>query len=153
MCKEKILSLPNLENFNFEETKKNVIDYFMYLEKLHWELAKLNVQKGLTANYDFSAEYTEQPYIPIRKDVFKMSIKGHKEEQLKEHLSTYYWAKSVLSYTEQLYISECFENHTYEAELVDMLGFSSVDSKAFKKLKKSAVYKFADFLDLVVEKE
>ena len=62
-------------------------------------------------------------------------------------------AKSVLSDMEQLYIRECFVNHTYELELIDMLGFSSVDSKAFKKLKKSAVFKFADFLDLLVEKE
>lgn len=153
MYKDKILSIQNLECFNFEETKKNLNNYFMYLEKLDWELAKLNAQKGLTANYDFSSLYKEQPYTPLDKDVFRLSAKEHKEEQLKQYLSTYYWAKSVLSDIEQLYITECFLNHKYEDEIVDLLGFSNSDSNEFRKLKKSAVYKFADFLNLIVEKD
>lgn len=152
MYNDKTLSFQNLENFNFDETKKNVNNYFIYLEKLGWELAKLNAQKGLISNYDFSVEYKKQPYSPIKKDDFNLSAKDCKEEELKKYLSSFYWAKSVLSDIEQLYIVEYFVNRKYEDELVDLLGLNSSDSNEFRKLKKSAVFKFADFLNLVVEK-
>ena len=83
----------------------------------------------------------------------RSSAKEHKEEQIKKHLSSYYWAISALSDKEKLYISECFLNRKYEEEIIDLLGFESIDSNEFRKLKRSAVYKFADFLELVVEKE
>ena len=152
MYNDKTLSVQNLENLDFERTKKNISNYFRNLEKLEWEWAKLNAQKGLVANYDFSIEYRKQPYIPIGEDVFNLSAKEHKEEQLKKYISSYYWAKSILSDMEQLYITECFINCKYEDELADLLGFYSSDSKSFRRLKRSAIYKFADFLNLVVEK-
>ena len=132
-----------LESINFEETKKNVNNYFMYLERLKWELAKLNAKKGLTANYDFSAEYSKQPYSPIGKDEFCLSAKDYKEEQLKKYISSYFWAKSILSSEEQIYIEQYFVNRKYDDELVDLLGFNNVYSRGFIRLKKSAIYKFA----------
>jgi len=149
----KPLSLQNLGNFNFEETKKNINDYFMNLERLQWEYKKLNAQKGLTVNYDFSNEIKKQPYIPIGKDVFTLSAKETKEEQLKKYISSYYWAKSMLSDMEEIYITESFINHKYQDELVDILGFNSRDNNEFRRLRRSAIYKFADLLNLIVEKE
>ena len=148
----KVLSIQNLEDFDFEETKKNITSYFMNLEKLQWEWAKLNAQKGLTVTYDFQTEYQKQPYTPIGKDIFSLSTKENKEDQLKKYISSYYWAKGILSDKEQLYIAEYFVNHKYENDLLDLLGYEYSDSYEFKKLKKSAIYKFADFLDLVVKK-
>ena len=58
-----------------------------------------------------------------------------------------------MSEEEQLYIDECFINRKYEDEIVNLLDFDSTDSNEFRTLKKSAIYKFADFLGLVVEKE
>ena len=142
-----------LESFNFEETKRNVYNYFEYLEKLKWEWAKLNAQKGLTANYDFSVEYQKQPYSPIDKNNFNLSAKDHKEEQLKKYISGYFWAKSILSEKEQLYIEQYFVNRKYDDELIDLLEFNNIYSRGFIRLKKSAIYKFADFLNLVVEKK
>jgi len=153
MYNEKIFSYQNLANFNFEKTKKNIIDYFNKLEKLAWELAKLNAQKGLVTNYDFIEEFKKQPYIPVGKDGFNISAKECKEEELKKCIASYYWAKSILSSQEQIYIEECFVKHKYEDEIIDLLGFSSVDSNEFRKLKRSAIYKMADFLNLVVMKE
>jgi hypothetical protein len=150
MYSDKLLSVQNL-SFNFEETKKKVNDYFIRLEKLAWELAKINAQKGLTVNYDFSTDYKKQPFIPIGADEFALSSKEIKEEQLRKYMSNYYWARSVLSDKEQTYIAECFVNRKFENEIVDLLGCTSNDSNEFRKLKKSAVYKFADFLGLVVE--
>jgi len=147
------MSIQNLGEFNFEETKKNVSSYFMGLENLEWEYAKLNAQKGLTANYDFSVEYSKQPFMTLGVDMFNLSAKEYTEEELKSYISNYYWAKSVLSETEQLYLMEYFVNHKYEDEIVDLLGFSNSDSYEFKKLKRSAIYKFADFLSLLVEKQ
>lgn len=152
MLRNRTLSSQNLEGFNFEETKRNVNNYFMTLEKLEWELEKLNAQKGLTANYDFEAEYRKQPYIQIGKDILNLSAKELKEEELREYISGFYWAKSILSDTEQLYIMEYFINRKYEDEIVDLLGFNNSDSNEFKKMKRSAIYKFADFLCLIVEK-
>jgi len=153
MFEEKVLSFQNLENFDFEKTKKNVSNYFMSLEKLEWEWAKLNTQKGLTASYDFATEYRKQPYSPIGKDIFDLEAKEYKEEQLKKYLSSYYWAKSSLTDTEQLYIEEYFIKRKYEDEIVDLVGCTNSYSNNFIKLKKSAVYKFADFLNLVAGKE
>jgi len=149
----KILSSQNLGNFDFDKTKKKINNYFKTLEKIEWEWAKLNAQKGMTANYDFSAEYKKQPYIPICEDSFNISAKENKEEQLKRYMYSYYWAISTLSDNEHLYIKECFINRKYETEIVDLLGFSSSDSNEFRKLKRSAVFKFADFLNFVVEKD
>jgi len=146
------MSSQNLDKFNFEETKKNVNSYFIDLERLEWEWSKLNAQKGLTANYDFEANYSKQPFIRIGSDMFNISAKELKEEDLKKRISNFYWAKSILSDTEQLYLMEYFINHKYEDEIVGLLGFANSDSNEFKKLKKSAIYKFADFLNLVVEK-
>ena len=153
MDKDKILSIENLENFNLEETIENIKNYFKSLENLVWELTKLNTHKGLTANYDFAVEYQKQPYIPIGKDVFSLSFKELKEDELKKYISSCYWAMSSLSYKEQVYISERFINGKYEDEIVDLLELSSSDSNEFRRLKRSAIYKFADFLDLAVEKE
>lgn len=146
------LSSQNLAGFNFEETKRNINDYFIYLEKLQWEWTKLNAQKGLTANYDFEVEYNNQPYIRVGVDDFCVSAKEYKEEQIKEYISSYYWAKSILSNKEQLYILEYFVNGKYEDEIVDLLGFNDSNTKEFRRLKRSAIYKFADFLNLLVEK-
>ena len=150
MYRDKLLSAQNL-SFNFEATKKKVNEYFLRLEKLAWELAKINAQKGLTVHYDFSVDYKKQPFIPIGKDEFALRTKETKEEQLKKYIANYYWAQSVLSDKEQTYIAECFLNRKYEDEIVGLLGCTSSDSNEFRKLKKSAVYKFADFLGLVVE--
>ena len=146
------MSIQNLRNFNFEETKKNLIQYFMNLESVEWQLEKLKIQKGLTTNYDLSVNYKSTPYIKIGKDDFNMSAKEIKEEQLKEYLSSYYWANSMLSESEQLYIKECFINRKYEDEIIDSLGLTNNESLEFKNLKRSAIYKFADFLGFIVEK-
>ena len=152
MFNNETMSIQNLKNFNFEETKRNVNNYFKNLERLEWEWKKLNAQKGLIAKYDFTTQYEPQSYSQIGKDEFNMSAKEDKEEQRNQYLSSYNLAKSVLSDTEQLYITECFLNHKYEGEIITLLGFNSNDSREFRKLKKSAVYKFADVLDLIVEK-
>ena len=68
----KELQTENLNDFDLEETKRNIKNYFKYFDKLQWQLAKLNAQKGLTANYDFDVEYKKLPYIPIGKDDFKL---------------------------------------------------------------------------------
>ena len=149
----KTLSSQNLQHFNFEETKKNVSNYFMSLETLEWELAKLNAQKGLTVKYDFEADYSKQPYIKMGKDTFNLSAKEFTEEELKRYISNFYWATSILSDVEQIYIMEYFINHKYEDEIVDLLGFNNSDSNEFKRLKRSAIYKFADFLNLLAEKK
>ena len=151
MYKNKTLSSQNLKGFNYEETKRNVNGYFMNLEKLEWEYAKLNAQKGLTTNYDFTVENKRQAYIPIGKEILQLSAKELKEEELINCIQGYYWAKNVLSDLEQIYIMEYFINRKYEDEIVDLLGFNNADSNEFKKLKRSAIYKFADFLNLVVE--
>ena len=153
MFNNKTLSRRNLKSFDLSETKKNVITYFMNLEKLELELAKITTQKGLTANYDFATQYKKQPYIPIGKDEFNLSTKENKEKQIKNYISSYYWAKGFLTDNEQIYIEECFINGKHEREFVDLLGFDNTDSHAFRKLKRSAIYKFADFLDLLVEVE
>ena len=146
------LSSQNLD-YDLEGTKRNVSNYFINLEKVEWELAKLMAQKGLSTNYDFEQEYINQPYIPVCADDFNLSAIENKEEELKRLLSSYYWAKTVLSEQEQFYIMEYFINRKYEDELVDLLGFNNSDSIEFKKLKRSAIYKFADFLNLVVKKD
>ncbi|MCL1858154.1 MAG: hypothetical protein FWF92_02845 [Oscillospiraceae bacterium] len=150
MFRNMSLSNQNLD-FDLQETKKNINNYFINIEKVELELAKLMTQKGLTANYDFENEYSKQPYIPIGKDSFNLSAKEIKEEELKQLISSYYWAKTILSEKEQYYIAECFINHRYENELVDLLGFNSSDSLEFKRLKRSAIYKFADFLNMIVK--
>jgi len=152
MSKGRTLSSQNLEKFDFEETKKNVSNYFMGLENLEWEWAKLNAQKGLIANYDFDAEYSKQPFMKIGADMFNLSAKELTEDQLKKYISNFYWAKSILSDAEQLYLMEYFANRKYEDEILDLLGFNSRDNIEFKKLKRSAIYKFADFLSLLVER-
>ena len=152
MFSDKTLSTQNLENFSYEETKKNINNYFKNLERLEWELAKMNGQNGLTAKYDFSVDYEKQPYIPIGKDEFNLSAKENTEEQFKNFILSYYRAKSVLSDIEQLYITEYYINRKNENELIDLLGYDSIDNNGFRKLKRSAIYKFADFLNLVVKK-
>jgi len=153
MYKNRTLSNQNMEGFNFEETKRNVNSYFINLETLEWEWEKLNAQKGMTANYDFSVEYRRQPFVAIGEDVFNLSAKELTEDKLREYISNYYWARSVLSDIEQIYIMEYFINRKYEDEIVDLLGFNNSDSNEFKKLKRSAIYKFADFLSILVEKK
>jgi len=59
-------------------------------------------------------------------------------------------AKSILSEQEQLYITEYFINGKYEDEVVELLGFSRSDSRAYRSLKRKAIYKFAYVLNLVV---
>jgi len=149
---DNVLSYWNLESFNFKKTKKKVKYFFARLEKLQWEWAKLCAQKHLTANYDFATEYKNEPYDPMGKDMFNLSIKEFKEDQIKQYITNYYWAKNSLCNIEQTYIDESFMKHKYEDEITQMLGFYSADSREFKKLKKSAIYKFADFLGLLIEK-
>ena len=153
MKRNRTMSIQNLEGFNFEETKRNVSNFFLGLENLEWEWTKLNAQKGLTANYDFSVEYTKQPYMTLGADMFNFSAKELTEEELKKYISNFYWAKSILSDEEQLYLMEYFVNRKYEDEIVELLGFNNSDSNEFKKLKRNAIYKFADFLNLLVEKK
>lgn len=148
-----LLPTPVLESFNFDETKKNINEYFAFLKKLEWEWAKLHAQKGLTANYDFSVQSQKQSYSPVHKDEFDLMAKDYKEEQLKNYLSSYHLAKSILSDRERLYIEEYFVKRKYDEELIDILGFNYVYSRGYIKLKKSAIYKMADFLNLVVEKK
>jgi len=149
MFRNKTLSTQNLD-YNLEGTKRNVNNYFLNLEKVEWQLEKLMAQRGLTADYNFENEYQNMPYIPINIDDFNLSAIEDKEDELKQLMSSYYWAKTVLSENEQRYVVEYFLNHKYEDELVDLLGFNSSDSIKFKKLKRSAIYKLADFLNLVV---
>jgi len=137
------------EKFDLRETKRNVNHYFMELEQLEWEQARLNVQRGLTANHDLAYDYG-QDYISVGRDEFNFVAKEEKTEELEKHLAGYNWAKSVLSEKEQRYILEYFLNRKYEDEIVDLLGFGSSDSRAFKELKRKAVYKFAYVLNLVV---
>ena len=150
MYTDKILSLKNINSFNFKKTKRNIEKYFEYLEILNWELARLNAGKGLTANYDFSIEYKNQLHIPI--DIFNLSEKEDKEEQLKKFISSYHWAKSFLSEPEQLYIEECFFYGKCQDELLDLLGLDGQDNHEFRRIRRSAIYKFADILNLVVKK-
>jgi len=141
----------NLDSFDYVGTKRNLNNYFEDLEELKLEQARLNAQKGLTANYDISVESKNQPYVRIGKDVFNLSALEDKNGEIKNHLLGFRWAKSILSDEEQIYLMEYFINQKYEDEIVDLLGFSNSDSKGFKKLKRSAIYKFADFLNLIVE--
>ena len=97
-------------------------------------------------------EYKKQPYSPIGKDEFNLSAKEINEEQYKKYMSSYHWAINRLSEKEQIYIREYFVNRKYEEELIDLLGFCGIGDYEFIKLKRSAIYKFADFLNLVVEK-
>ena len=139
-----------IENFDYVETKMNVNDYFDNLKELEWEQARLKVQKGLIANYDEASEHDKQPYIAIGKDDFNLSAIAEKDEEIKNHLSGYYWAKSILTEQEQLYITEYFVNGKYEDEVVGLLGFNNSDDRGFRKLKRRAIYKFAYVLNLVV---
>lgn len=139
--------------FNFDETKKNVWSFFNNVESLEWEWAKLNARKGLKASYDFAEGYQAKSYNQMNKDIFNLSARELTEDQLRDCIFNYYWARSILSEEEQLYIMEYFVGRKYENEIVDMLGFSNSDSNEFKKLKRSAVYKFADYLNLLVLKE
>jgi len=140
----------NLDSFDLKETKRKVNDYFSDLETLKWEQARLNVQRGLTVKYDVADEDKGQAYVATGKDEFSLAAKEDKSKELEEHLSGYYWAKSVLSEQEQLYITEYFVNGRYEDEVVSLLGFNRIDSRAFRKLKRKAIYKFAYVLNLVV---
>ena len=140
----------NSSGFNFKETKNRVSNYFMDLEKLKWEQARLNVQQGLTAKYDDADEDKKQAYVATGKDEFSLAAKEAQKEELEKHLSGYYWAKSILSEQEQLYITEYFVNGKYEDEVVELLGFSRSDSRAYRSLKRKAIYKFAYVLNLVV---
>ena len=140
----------NLESFNLRETKKKVKDYFMDLEQLQWEEARLSIQKGLAARCDVANDYQKQSYIPACADEFNCSAKENKSKELEEHLSGYHWAKSILSQKEQLYITEYFVNGKYEDEVVGLLGYRGSDSMGFRNLKRKAIYKFAYVLNLVV---
>ncbi|MCL2513580.1 MAG: hypothetical protein FWF08_06735 [Oscillospiraceae bacterium] len=140
----------NLNNFNFRETKKNISNYFMDIEKIKWEQARLSVQKGLVAKHEVAPQDKKGPYISIGKDEFNLLAKAEKSEELKNHLSGYYWAKTILTEQEQLYITEYFINGKYEDEVVGILGLDSSESNEFRKLKRRAIYKFAYVLNLVV---
>jgi len=153
LTRNRTLSNRNLGGFDYGETKKNIINYFDYMETLEWEWEKLNIQKGLTANYDLSTQYRKQPYVKVGKDDMNLSAKELTEERLKECLINFYWAKNILSKEEQIYLMEHLINGKYEKEIVDLLGFTNRDSNEYKRIKLSAVYKFGDFLNLLVEKE
>ena len=140
----------NLESFNLKETKKKVSDYFMEMEKLEWEQARLNLQKGLTTQYDVAARDKAQPCVTTGKDEFNLSAKAEKSKELEKHLAGYHWAKSILSEQEQRYITEYFVKGKYEDEVVGLLGYSSHNSRPFRSLKRKAIYKIAYVLNLVV---
>ena len=140
----------NLDSFDLKETKRKVNDYFSDLEKLKWEQARLNVQRGLTAKYDISNEDKNQPYVVMGKDEFNLSAKAEKSEELEKHLAGYYWARSILSHQEQLFITEYFVNGKYEDEVVGLLGYTGYTSRPYINLKRRAIYKFAYVLNLVV---
>jgi len=150
MRMKRTLSTQKEDNFNLGETKKKINNYFSYLETLQWEQAKLNADKGLTANYDLSPKQKQQPYIWIGRDEFNLLAKAEKDEELKKLISGFYWAQSILSEQEQIYILEYFVNGKYEKELLNLLGFNSLDSREFRKLKRRAIYKFAYVLNLLV---
>ena len=139
-----------VEKFNLKETKRKVNHYFMEIERLEWEQARLNVQKGLTTKYDIANENKRQGYIATGKDEFNLKAKEAKKEELEKHLAGFEWAKSILSEEELQYIIEYFMNGKYEDEVVGLLGFSDSDSRAFRDLKRKAIYKLAYVLDLVV---
>ena len=140
----------NLDSFNLRETKRNVGNYFMDLEKLQWEQARLSVQKGLIAKLDDASEDKSQAYVATGKDEFNLSAKAEKAEELEKHLAGYHWAKSILSEKEQLYITEYFINGKYEDEVVGLLGYTSYTSRPYRNIKRKAIYKFAYVLNLVV---
>ena len=147
----KIALSQNLDNFNFKETKEKVKNYFSDLDKLEWEQARLKVEKGLITKYAVSLEdIRKRPFILVGKDEFNILAKAEKDEELKKDLSGFYWAQSILTEQEQLYIIEYFVNGKYQDEVVGLLGLNSSDSKAFKKLKRRAIYKFAYVLNLIV---
>ena len=150
MNNRKISMTQDIENFDFVETKNNINNFFLSLEEKKWEQAKLNAQKGLTANYDLSLENKSQPYISVGKDEFNLSALETNNEEIAKHFSDFYWAQSILSEQEQLYITEYFVNGKYEDEVVGLLGLNSSDSRAFRKLKRRAIYKFAYVLNLIV---
>lgn len=152
MFKDKILLLQDLDNFDYEKTKDNVQGYFAYLQKLEWQLDVLKAQKELVSNYDFSVEDESQPYCLIGKDAFNLGAIEQTEKQIKKRLLSYDLAKSTLSGTEQLYIEERFINRKREKEIVDLLGISNSDSNEFRMLKRCAIYRFAYFFNLIVEK-
>ena len=151
MMMGRTLSNELLQGFDYSKTKMNINNYFAYLHELELEQARLNAGYGLTGNYDFSVEYQRQPYIPVRKDEFNLSAKENNDEEIKKYLEGFKWAKSILTEQEQSYIIEYFMNGKYEDEIVDLLGFSSSDSRAFRNLKREAVYKFAYVLNLIVK--
>jgi hypothetical protein len=153
MFEKRTLSNKELKKFDFEGTKSSVRKYFENLENIEWELAKINIQKGMTANYDLAVEYKNNPYIRIGKDEFCLSAKEYKEDELKNYLFSYYWGKSFLTDKEQIYIHEHFVNHRYEYEISEMIGCAYPDDYEFRKIKKSAVYKFANFLNLIEGKK
>jgi len=118
-----------LDSFNLRETKRKVNNYFSELEKLEWEQARLNVQKGLIAKYEPTEEDKNQGYVATGKDEFNLSAIENKDEELKKHMSDYYWAKSILSEQEQRYITEYFVKGKYEDEVVGLLGYTSYTSR------------------------
>jgi len=140
----------NLDSFNLKETKDKVSDYFADLQKLEWEHARLNVQSGLIAKYEASEEEKKQAYVAVGQDDFNLSAKAEKSEELEKHLASYYWAKSILTEQEQLYITEYFVNGKYTDEVVGLLGYNGRDDRGFRNLKRRAIYKFAYVLNLVV---
>jgi len=149
MFTKKTLTKKKLKEFDFEKTKNNVRKYFEKLEHIEWELAKINIQKGLSVDYDLAVEYKRKPYIRIGKDEFCLSAKEYKEDELKNYLFSYYWGRSFLTHEEQVYIHEYFINHKYEYEIAGLFNCAYYDSYGFWKLKRSAIYKFADFLNLI----
>ena len=139
-----------LDNFNLRETKKKVSGYFSDLDRLEWEQARLDIQKGLTAKYDGANEDRKQAYVAIGQDEFNLAAKEEKRKELANHLAGYQWAKNILSEQEQRYITEYFINGKYEDEVVGLLGYKGSDSMGFRNLKRKAIYKFAYVLNLVV---
>ena len=149
MFNEKLLFIENLNDFDFIKTKKNIQMFFKNLQKLEWKWKTFNFQKGLISNYDFDAKYKRIPYSPIGKDIFNLSIKEFKEEEFKKYMSNYHWAINGLNENEQSYIIECFFYRKNQDEIADLLGFTGKDCHNYRNLRKSAIYKFADLLNLV----
>ena len=62
----------------------------------------------LGAKNDLSEQYQKEPYNPIGKNIFNISAKECKVNEIIKYLSAYYWAIESLSHYEQVYINEYF---------------------------------------------
>ena len=154
MFDEKLLRAEIIKEYDYPKTKEKVDEYFKKLETVIWYHAKINCHKGLGARYDLSKVYQQIPYSSFRSDEFNLSAKEYSEEQLKRFISSYFCAKKGLNKEEQIFIEQHYVNFKYDEEIAPMLNIATVngDSYALRRIKRSAVIKFAEFLEIAVLK-